>query len=156
MSWASRPDRARTLVAAVRARPSGRPRRRIDAGPDWRLAVVERRICMATCTAWSSLSCRWYWSIRPTSADGLVAGAAAGAAQQGLGQLVQAELVHLAGQADLGVGVEPQAEEPLGRLAGAVDVARSARPPAAPAPRGASGSRLSSGWTASTIARAPA
>ena len=45
----------------------------------------------------------------------LVAGAAAGAAQDGLGQLVLAKLAHLAGEADLGVGIEPQAEEPLGR-----------------------------------------
>ena len=56
---------------------------------------------------------------------GLVAGTSAGAAQHGLGQLVQAELVHLAGQGDLRLGVQPQAEEPLGGLAGAVDVARA-------------------------------
>ncbi len=54
---------------------------------------------------------------------GLVAGASAGAAQHGLGQLVQAELVHLAGEPDLGIGVEPQAEEPLGRLPGPLEVA---------------------------------
>ena len=59
----------------------------------------------------------------PDERRGLVAGAAAGAAQDGLGQLVQAELVHLAGEADLGVGIQPQAEEPLGRLAGAIEVA---------------------------------
>ena len=59
----------------------------------------------------------------PDEGGGLVAGAAAGAAEHGLGQLVQAELVHLARQADLGVGVEAEAEEPLGRLAGAVEVA---------------------------------
>ena len=77
---------------------------------------------MATCTAWSILSCRWYWVIRLASTDALVAGTSAGSAEQGLGQLVQPELVHLAGQADLGLGVEPEAEEPLGRLASAVDV----------------------------------
>ena len=60
---------------------------------------------------------------------GLVAGTAAGAAQHGLGQLVQAELVHLAGQADLGVGIQPQAEEPLGGLSGAIQIAREDREP---------------------------
>ena len=53
----------------------------------------------------------------------LVAGAAAGAAEDRLAQLVQAEPAHLSGQADLGVGVEPQAEQALGGLAGAVEVA---------------------------------
>ena len=60
---------------------------------------------------------------------GLVAGTAAGTAEHGVGELVQAELVHLAGQAHLGVGIQPQAKEALGRLACAVEVAGQDREP---------------------------
>jgi hypothetical protein len=65
----------------------------------------------------------------PDQGGGLVAGPAARAAEHGLGQLVLTELVHLAGQPDLGVGIEPQAKEPLRRLAGPIDVARPPRQP---------------------------
>ncbi len=53
----------------------------------------------------------------------LVAGATAGAGEHGLSQLVQAELLHLAGQRDLRFRVESQAEEPLGGLPGSLDLA---------------------------------
>ena len=95
--------------------------------------AVERKICMATCVDSSFLPCCWYWSMSATKALDLVARAAASAAQHGLGQLVQAELVHLAGEPNLGVGIEPQAEEPLGRVAGPLDVARARPRAAAPA-----------------------
>ena len=65
----------------------------------------------------------------PTSAVALLPARRRRAAEHRLGQLVQAELVHLAGQADLRVGIEPQAEEPLGRLAGALEIADQDREP---------------------------
>ena len=58
-----------------------------------------------------------------TSAARLPPGPSTGSAEHGLGQLVHAELVHLRGELDLGIGVEPEAEESLGRLAGPGDVA---------------------------------
>ena len=82
-----------------------------------------RRICIAICAACSSLPWRWNCVISSTNALALAAGAAAGAAEHGFGQIVQAELVHLAGEADLSVGIEPEAEEPLGGMPGSVCVA---------------------------------
>ena len=76
-------------------------------------------------------------------------------AEDGLGELVQSELVHLAGQPHLGVGIESQAEEPLGRLAGPFEISVCDRQP-----KHSSSRRfirvLSSGWTDSVVARARA
>ncbi len=55
---------------------------------------------------------------------GVAARPSPGPGEDRLGQLVHAELVHLGGELDLGLGVEPEAEEPLRRLPRPLDVAR--------------------------------
>ena len=141
-------------MAAVRAGSGSSATRPV--GLVCRAAVVERRICMATCTACVGLVLPLILEHQADQRGRLVAGAAASAAEHGVGQLVQAELVHLAGEPDLGLGIEPQAEEPLGRLPGALDVARVDRQPQRQLLAPPAGVKLSSGWTASTSASASA
>ena len=46
-----------------------------------------------------------------------------GAGEHGFGQGVHVELVHLRGELHLKIGIEPEVEQPLGRLAGALGIA---------------------------------
>ena len=105
---------------------------------------VERKTCMATCVDSSLLALPLVLEHEATSAVDLVARAAAGAAEHGVGQLVQAELMHLAGQPNLGVGIEPQAKEPLGRVPRRARRHPCRRPAAAPALHAAARSRCPS------------
>ena len=59
--------------------------------------------------------------------DHQFAGLALGASQDRFGFFVHAEAAHLAGEGDLRFGIEPQAEEPLGRVAGALVIAQPHR-----------------------------
>src|SRR5262249_28714333 len=58
---------------------------------------------------------------------GAVTGLTLGPGEHRLGEVVHAEAVHLSGEIDLRGGVEPQAEEAVGGLAGAVEVAGAFR-----------------------------